>query len=130
MNFQDDDPLLKDVLDTDSDALRRNSLDRTLAALRRRRQFVRVQRIAVVGCFFAMGAVALLMLNRNSPDPVAKMEAPPRLVDHEATPIVDVISDEELFALFPDRPVALIGKPGQQKLVFLDASPGRGSDRL
>lgn len=30
------------------------------------------------------------------------------------------ITDEELFALFPNRPLALVGKPGQQQLVFLD----------
>lgn len=33
------------------------------------------------------------------------------------------INDEELFALFPDRPMALIGEPGQQQLVFLDNRP-------
>jgi hypothetical protein len=33
---------------------------------------------------------------------------------------VKLINDDELLALFPDRPVALIGKPGQQQLVFLD----------
>ncbi len=31
-----------------------------------------------------------------------------------------MISDAELFALFPGRPLALIGSPGDQKLVFLD----------
>jgi hypothetical protein len=33
---------------------------------------------------------------------------------------VKFITDEELFALFPNRPLALVGKPGQQQLVFLD----------
>jgi hypothetical protein len=33
---------------------------------------------------------------------------------------IKVISDEELFALFPRRSLALIGSPGHQKLVFLD----------
>ncbi|HHY86181.1 MAG TPA: hypothetical protein GYA07_11730 [Verrucomicrobia bacterium] len=30
------------------------------------------------------------------------------------------INDDELLALFPNRPVALIGEPGKQRLVFLD----------
>jgi len=30
------------------------------------------------------------------------------------------ISDEELFKLFPGRSIALIGKPGEQELIFLD----------
>ena len=43
---------------------------------------------------------------------------------------VKFITDEELLALFPDRPVALIGRPGHQQLVFLDKSTSTaGSDR-
>jgi hypothetical protein len=33
---------------------------------------------------------------------------------------VRFISDDELLSLFPGRPVALIGAPGQQQFVFLD----------
>jgi hypothetical protein len=33
---------------------------------------------------------------------------------------VKIITDEELFALFPNRALALIGSPGHQQLVFLD----------
>ena len=33
---------------------------------------------------------------------------------------VKIITDEELFALFPNRALALIGAPGRQQLVFLD----------
>jgi hypothetical protein len=32
----------------------------------------------------------------------------------------EIITDEELFALFPNRALALIGSPGHQQLVFLD----------
>jgi len=35
-------------------------------------------------------------------------------------PAVQFINDDELLALFPNRPVALIGEPGKQRLVFLD----------
>lgn len=33
---------------------------------------------------------------------------------------IRVINDEELFALFPDRPLALVRKDGETSLVFLD----------
>jgi hypothetical protein len=33
---------------------------------------------------------------------------------------VKIINDEELFALFPNRAMALIGSPGHQQLIFLD----------
>jgi DNA-binding XRE family transcriptional regulator len=36
-----------------------------------------------------------------------------------------MLSDEELFALFPGRSLALVGKPGYQQLVFLDTSVRR-----
>jgi len=32
------------------------------------------------------------------------------------------ISDEELFSLFPGKSIALIGKPGEQQLVFLQSA--------
>ena len=40
---------------------------------------------------------------------------------------IKLINDDELFALFAGRSIALIGKPGEQQLVFLD---GRSSDFL
>jgi hypothetical protein len=43
---------------------------------------------------------------------------------------VKLITDDELLALFPDRPVALIGKPGQQQLVFLDELETPSGDDL
>jgi hypothetical protein len=36
-------------------------------------------------------------------------------------PGVKIINDEELFALFPGRAVALIGKPGHRQFVLLDS---------
>jgi len=50
--------------------------------------------------------------------------APPALRVAAAPPAdtskVKIITDEELFALFPNRAMALIGSPGHQQLVFLD----------
>jgi hypothetical protein len=33
---------------------------------------------------------------------------------------VKIITDEELFSLFPNRSMVLVGQPGHQQLVFLD----------
>jgi hypothetical protein len=38
----------------------------------------------------------------------------------EAAPQVKFITTEELLALFPDRPLALVGPPGRQRLIFFD----------
>jgi len=40
------------------------------------------------------------------------------------------ISDEDLFSLFPDRSMALIGQPGHQQLVFLDLPAPSSSSRI
>ncbi|MGB0582645.1 MAG: hypothetical protein ACPGVU_23410 [Limisphaerales bacterium] len=45
---------------------------------------------------------------------VASVDPPPKLA-----PKPDIISDEELFAMFPDHALALVGKPGEQQLVIL-----------
>jgi hypothetical protein len=42
--------------------------------------------------------------------------------------ITKMITDDELFCLFPGRSMALIGTPGSQQLVFLDRN--RQSDKL
>jgi len=36
------------------------------------------------------------------------------------------LSDQELFAFFPDRPLAVVEKGGHQELVFLDEGETRG----
>ncbi len=33
---------------------------------------------------------------------------------------IRVLNDEQLLALFKDRPVALVGQPGNQRLLLLD----------
>jgi hypothetical protein len=42
---------------------------------------------------------------------------------HTAESKVEYITTEQLFALFPNRPMALVGKPGHQQLIFLDDHP-------
>jgi len=44
----------------------------------------------------------------------------------EAVSKVEYITKEQLFALFPNRPMALLGKPGHQQVIFLDEHAAGG----
>jgi hypothetical protein len=112
------DELLREVLSPDE--LRAATLERTLSAARRQRQLRHVLRgaggVAVV-------AVALALLWPR-PVSVSQPEVAVNLPKPSA-PIVPgtdirVINDEELLAMFPDRPVALVGPPANRQFVFLD----------
>jgi hypothetical protein len=131
------DDLLKEVFaDEGLDALRESSLGHGLAALRSRRRH-RAWRLGALAALPVL-ALATMLLWRSPPDAVT----PPAVVATAATnpalkiypavvasaaPPVPTISDEELLALFPNRPVGLLGEPGHQQLVFFDqpARPGR-----
>jgi hypothetical protein len=118
--------LLKEILAGDEvSSFREASLQTTLAAVRTQCR----RRRALAACAVVALILASAMLIKDarlwpatgeivSSDPVS---APP------VAPAVKVISDEELFALFPGRSMALVGKPGQQQLVFLDGKEARSS---
>jgi len=58
----------------------------------------------------------------------SRPSAPPPAAGRASAPQADkvkIITDEELFALFPNRAMALIGRPGNQELVFLDHGVAR-----
>ena len=87
---------------------------------RRRRSLRRGIEVCVLACLaLALGLVALL----ERPHPIqAPIAAVPNKSEDAPPAKVSIITDEELFALFPGRAVALIGKPGRQQFVFLEAS--------
>jgi hypothetical protein len=122
MNRQDQDQLLNEILGGDRlEGFRRATLQCGLDALRRRRRhFVKASALA---CLLLLAFPAIRLFKELSPTQnVASFQALPKPV---ANPLmgnngINVISDEELFALFPNRPLALVGKPGHQQLVFLD----------
>ncbi len=133
MNPRNTNPLLKEILADDNfNAVRRASLDQGLRVMRRARQ---IRRLARVGTFALLGLLLATMLmvywpasksgtrDTRNVMPANVVSTPPR----EAT--VKRISDEELFALFPGRSLALIGKPGHQQLVFLDNPPRQNEMR-
>lgn len=123
MKRSDEDRLLNQILADDVEDFRRSSL--TLA-LRKNRQRRRTQTtmavlglvvVAALGAFHFAKPVAKLAppIQTASVTKTAPTSTPAKLESH-----VKILTDEELFALFPDRQVALIGKPGHQQLIFLD----------
>jgi len=129
MKHPEHDRLLNEIVTGEELAdFREASLQHALTAIRqqrRRQRFVRLGALAGVPIAVALGIVfsrspkpALREIAASNASPVAVASVQPR------TAPVKFISDDELLALFPDRPVALIGKPGHQQLVFLD-KPGK-----
>jgi hypothetical protein len=115
--------LLNEILETSE--FRSNSLRRGLDVVRRSRR--RRWAVRAGGMMLGLAAAILAMVfggsarrpgseSRPSPPPEIAHSAPPA---QESTGI-ERITDEELFALFPGRSVALIGPAGHQQFVFLD----------
>ena len=121
MKRDEQDQLLKELLTGEElTEIRRTSLERSLLTLRRRRQYRHVARLAVFAPLPLLLALGILLMRPPKPS-VRQIASSGSLSAEVSQPAgVKYITDEELFALFPDRPLALIGKPGQQELVFLD----------
>jgi hypothetical protein len=124
MIHPDDNPLLKEILaDEKLSEVRANSLRQGLAAMRQAR---RKRYAASVAITLILGGGLWLAFVPPKPETrIALRSAPeaPRKSSPGEPPKtsgVEIISDDDLFALFPDRSVALIGSPGRQQFVFLD----------
>jgi hypothetical protein len=120
------DELWGDLLsEAGSAGFREAALDRTLAAVRRHQRWQRRLRLAatatvpcvLLGLIFWQGRDAALRrsVSRDSAMPVTAR--PPDVVPGTH---IRLISDEELFAMFPDRPAALIGPDEDRRFVLLD----------
>lgn len=124
MRTSDKNQLLNEVLGGDElDAFREATLASGLDALRRRTRRRRQFQGAAI-----MASLLVLMLHEHfrpaRPAPSKSDPAPPPLVEAGE---VKYITEKELFALFPNRPVALIGEPGHQQFLLLDElGPNRG----
>jgi len=116
------DELLNEVLTGGNvTELRTKSLDDTLTAVRQHRRLRHALRCA--SPVAAIGILMAIFWYRHSqfPQPVAVQPAAAAM----AAPTVPgtsirLVSDEELLAMFPDRPVALVGPPENRQFVFLD----------
>ncbi len=107
------------LADDDVAQLRAVTLNRGLAELGRRRRRDAAARISLIALPVAVLAILLL----HSPHSVRESEPPGKPVALAAP--VKRITAEQLLALFPNRPVALVGEPGHKQLVFLDEVPAR-----
>ncbi|HZM05320.1 MAG TPA: hypothetical protein VFC44_20170 [Candidatus Saccharimonadales bacterium] len=115
--------LLENIFGGDElNSLREASLARGSKEMRRRRHRVWMGRIVVTALPVVLLAVLIthpwIQPLRPAPAPIGAAHA--ANVEHK----VEYITADQLFALFPNRPMALVGKPGQQRLIFLDNQPG------
>jgi hypothetical protein len=118
------DPLLRELLETDDLVrLRNQSLDCMLVAVRCRRRRRRIVPICLGLLSALVLAAHLLTMVPDSPVATADSAHPghsPAQFEEAPSGKVKFITTEELLALFPDRPIALVGPAGQQQLIFLD----------
>ncbi len=137
MKRSDHDKLLREMLTgVEVSDFRKASLEGGLASLRRRRRYRRVAQAGVVMALTLL--VALGIVHERTQNKLARQMASVKPISNSpvASPApssenskVNIISDEELFALFPGRSMALIGKPGEQQLVFLDGGTAQAKAR-
>jgi len=126
MTDEDKNHLLESILGSeDLDHLRQETLSRGLQEMRRRRHRL------LAGRAFVMAVPVLLLATMVfHPRLQAPIQAPasaPPAQAAKAESKVEYITADQLFALFPNRPMALVGKPGQQQLIVLDGQPEQTS---
>jgi len=120
MKHDNRDELLDELLaGKELEDFRQASLQRGLALIRRRRRDREFGRIAAMVILPVL--LALVLWTNHSivqiPQSTFVSGHRPKAVESK----VRLINDDELLALFPNRARAIIGSPGHQQLVFLDA---------
>jgi hypothetical protein len=136
MKRHERDHLLNEILGSDEvSGFRQTSLDQGLAAFRKARSRRRAGRTGALVALPVLLAAAVFVhqwpgsTGSSVPSVSSVPVAGPAIAPPRATPSVKFITDEELFAIFPNRSLALIGPPGHQQLVFLDRGGGTKSAR-
>ena len=126
MNMHPHDPLLDDLLSDGIDGAAESvSLETLLSDARRVRRQRRLIRYGL-GPLLAVLVLAqiALFLNHSRRLTTASQSTDASNSLPQSPPAapapIRTISDDELFALFPDRQLALIGPPGDQRLLFVD----------
>ena len=126
MNMHPHDPLLDDLLSDGIDGAAESvSLETLLSDARRVRRQRRLIRYGL-GPLLAVLVLAqiALFLNHSRRLTTASQSTDASIPLPHSPPAapapIRTISDDELFALFPDRQLALIGPPGDQRLLFVD----------
>lgn len=122
--YEPDEARSRLLWESGADDFRERTLQRTLTQVRRvrmRRRVVRTGIMLAAPLCLVFGAWWSLRSTDSAPtvhhtvfsEPNERMETVPGTS-------IRVLSDEELFALLGDRPIAVIGPPSQQRLVLLD----------
>jgi hypothetical protein len=123
MTDQDKNQLLQDILGDDAlDRVRQTSLSRGLQEMRGRRRRVLTARVSLMALPAFLLAVMIFYPLFQPAHQVTASKAMAFASKPESK--VESITTEQLFALFPNRQMALVGKPGHQQLIFLDNHPG------
>ena len=121
MKNRSEDGLLDDIF-SKSRNLRETSLEQLLSSARgqrRRRTIVYVGSLATV-CLALSFFPFSSRIESNCPTPrVASVSTEPNFPTVPGTNI-RILNDEELLAMFGDRPVALLGPPEERQFVVLD----------
>ncbi len=108
--------------------LRQASLESGLKWMRQQRRRRAALRACALLCLPALLALALIYkpareIEQGHPAEAVQVRLP------QVAPSIELITDEQLFALFPGRAMALIGKPGQQQVLFLEGSTAADGPR-
>jgi hypothetical protein len=124
------DELWEDLLtDVATSEFRESLLATTVGTATRRR---RRRTIATLACLIAPLLLLILMRTGETETPTPELvvgaHQSPALPVATKAPVVDtakpplkpdIITDDQLFAMFPDHALALVGPPGRQRLVVL-----------
>ena len=113
--------LIQAVLDEiASPDFRADTLEKTLAYARRHRRFRQTVWLTACALVPLLILAGFLLLRSNPENQLAEHQPTP---DQPATvegTSIRILSDEELFAMFANRPIAIIGPPDSSQILFLD----------
>ena len=128
MKLTDRERLLRDVLaDEHLESLRGESLGRTLAAAAKRKRVQRrIRAAAACAALVVTGLLAIKTSDGAKPaaEPAGPVAARPDIAP--APPVaprsgrVQIITDQQLLALFPGQSAALVGAPGGPRRLLVD----------
>lgn len=131
MKRHEQDELLKELLTGEEvSEFRQASLENGLAALRQQQRRRHAAKLGAMMVFSLLLLLAAVLIHRQSGPKVREVASvkPPAAAaasKQSDSSGMKIISDEELFALFPGRSMALVGEPGEQHVVFLDGGVAR-----
>src|SRR5262245_8306706 len=115
MTEHDQNQLLRELLSGEETSdFRRSSLETGLVSIRlqhKRRQRVRVLGLFLVVALFPAAILFIELSNQSPGEKSVEMEHRVASFRTNEKPETKFITDDELFSLFPDRSLVLIGKP-------------------